>query len=152
MWSSDFPRGELLVHVEGARPPGSGPFPTVIVHPEEDETATAMHGVIWDLAARGYFAIAMDYQRWLDGKFRRNLFAWRSAADISVPIEVASTYAEVDQDRIGATLDLFQQFGLRKTQPRGLRRTIHWPASPMPERYGCAGANGRWPIGWRRWI
>ena len=101
-WSADFPRGELLVHVEGARPPGSGPFPTIIVHPEEDETAEAMHGVIWDLASRGYFAIALDYQRWIDGKYRRNLFSWRSAADISVPLAVTSTYPEVDQNRIGA--------------------------------------------------
>lgn len=102
VWSADVQRGELLVHVEGARPPGSGPFPTVIVHPEEDETAGAMRGVIWDLAARGYFAVALDYQRWLDGKFRRTTFAWRSAADISVPIEVTLTYKEVDRDRIGA--------------------------------------------------
>jgi dienelactone hydrolase len=101
-WSADFPRGELLVHAEGARPPGSGPFPTVIVHPEEDETAEAMRGVIWDLASHGYFAIALDYQRWLDGKYRRSTFAWRSAGDISVPIEVTSTYPQVDQHRIGA--------------------------------------------------
>jgi dienelactone hydrolase len=102
LWSADFTRGSLLVHVEGARPPGSGPFPTVIVHPEEDENATAMHGVIWDLAAHGYLAIAFDYQRWLDGKYRRTLFAWRSEADIMVPIEVTRGYPEVDLDHIGA--------------------------------------------------
>jgi dienelactone hydrolase len=102
VWSADFQRDQLLVHVEGARPPGAGPFPTIIVHPEEDEDATAMRGVIWDLAARGYVAIAYDYKRWLDGEWRRNLFAWRSAGDLALPIDITRAYPEVDQDRIGA--------------------------------------------------
>ena len=102
VWSADFSRDQLLVHVEGARPPGPGPFPTVLVHPEEDETASAMHGVTWDLAVHGYVAIAFDYQRWIDGKYRRNLFAWRSTADIMLPIDVTRAYSEIDQDRIGA--------------------------------------------------
>jgi len=102
VWSADFSRDQLLVHVEGARPPGAGPFPTVLVHPEEDEDATAMHGVIWDLAAHGYAALAFDYKRWLDGKYRRNSFAWRSAADLMLPIDVTRAYPEVDQNHIGA--------------------------------------------------
>jgi len=53
VWSDDFARNELKVHVEGARPPGVGPFPTVLVFPEEEATASDMHGVIWDLAAHG---------------------------------------------------------------------------------------------------
>lgn len=102
VWSADFTRDQLLVHVEGARPPGPGPFPTVLVHPEEEETATAMHGVIWDLAAHGYVAIAYDYQRLIDGKYRRTLFAWQSASDMTLPIDITRAYPEVDQNRIGA--------------------------------------------------
>jgi len=101
-WSGDFARDQLQVHIEGARPSGPGPFPTVIVHPEEDETATDMHGVIWDLAARGYAAIAADYRRWINGKYRRNSFAWRSSADLTLVIDVTRAYPELDQDRIGA--------------------------------------------------
>ena len=102
VWTADFARDELQVHVEGARPRGPGPFPTVIVHPEEEETATAMRGVIWDLAARGYVAIAADYHRWIDGKYRRNMFAWRSSGDITLIIDATRAYPEVDQERIGA--------------------------------------------------
>ncbi len=102
VWSADFARDELLVHVEGARPPGPGPFPTVLVHPEEDETAAAMHGVIWDLATHGYVALAADYRRLIDGKYRRNLFAWRSTGDLMLPIDVTRAYPEADQHRIGA--------------------------------------------------
>lgn len=102
LWKADFARAGLLIHIEGARPPGAGPFPTVIVHPEEEETAVAMHGVIWELAAHGYVAVAADYERFLDGKYRRTTFAWRSAADIELPIDVALSYPEVDPNRLGA--------------------------------------------------
>jgi dipeptidyl aminopeptidase/acylaminoacyl peptidase len=102
LWSADFGRDQLQVHIEGARPPGDGPFPTVIVHPEEEETAVDMHGVIWDLAARGYVAIAADYHRRIDGKWRRNMFAWRSTGDITLVIDATRAYSQVDQSRIGA--------------------------------------------------
>ena len=42
LWSADFGRDELHVHLEGARPPGRGPFPAVVVHPEEEETSAAI--------------------------------------------------------------------------------------------------------------
>ena len=102
VWSADFSQDKLVVHVEGARPSGPGPFPTILVHPEEDETAAAMHGVIWDLATHGYVAMAFDYKRLIDGKYRRTLFAWQTAADVTLPIDVTRAYPEVDQSRIGA--------------------------------------------------
>jgi len=102
VWSADFARDDLKVHVEGARPPGRGPFPTILVHPEEEQTASAMHGVIWDLAARGYVAIAADYHRRIEGEWRRNMFAWRSAGDLTLIIDATRAWPEVDQSRIGA--------------------------------------------------
>ncbi len=102
VWSDDFARGELQVHVEGARPPGAGPFPTILVHPEEEQTAADMHGVIWDLAAHGYVAIAADYHRRIEGEWRRNMFAWRSSSDLTLPIDVTRAYPEADPNRIGA--------------------------------------------------
>src|SRR5258706_8315318 len=101
VWSADFARDELKMHIEGARPPGVGPFPTVLVLPEEEETASDMHGVIWDLAARGYVAIAADYHRRIEGKYRRNMFAWRSTGDLTLIIDATGAYPEVDQNRIG---------------------------------------------------
>ena len=101
-WSADFAREQLEMHVEGARPPGPGPFPTVIVHPEEDQTAADMHGVIWDLASHGYVAIAADYRRWIRRTYRRNSFAWRSTGDLMLVIDATRAYPEVDQSRIGA--------------------------------------------------
>jgi len=102
LWSADFGRDQLQVHIDGARPRGDGPFPTILVHPEEEETAADMRGVIWDLAARGYVAIAADYHRRIDGKWRRNMFAWRSTGDMTLVIDATRAYPQVDQGRIGA--------------------------------------------------
>lgn len=100
-WSDDIDMDPLRIHIQGARPRGAGPFPAVIVHPEGGKTATAMQGVIWDLAARGYVAIAADYERRIDGTYQRNLIAWRSPADVTAILEVIRGYCEIDQDRVG---------------------------------------------------
>ena len=102
LWSADFARGDLKMHIEGARPPGAGPFPTVLVFPEEERTASDMHGVIWDLAARGYVAIAADYERRIEGKYRRSMFAWQTSGDLTLILDTMRAYPEVDQNRMGA--------------------------------------------------
>jgi len=100
-WSADFARNDLLVHVEGARPPGPGPFPAVIVHPEGGTRAVEMDGVIWDLAQHGYVGLAVDYERYRDGRWQPSLFAWRSASDVTPSLDVTRAYPEIDQHHIG---------------------------------------------------
>jgi dienelactone hydrolase len=101
LWSGDFARDELRVHIEGARPRGPGPFPAVIVLPEEEMKASDMNGVIWDLAGRGYAAIAGDYERRIDGKYRQNMFSWKTPGDLALIVDATRDYPEVDQQRIG---------------------------------------------------
>jgi dienelactone hydrolase len=99
-WSEDIQRDQLLIHIEGAHPPGGGPFATVIVHPEGGHTAADMRGIIWDLAGQGYCAVAADYQRRIGGTYRRSLFAWRSVADATAIVDVITQHPEVDPERI----------------------------------------------------
>jgi dienelactone hydrolase len=101
-WSEDVTRGALRMHLEWAQPPGAGPFPTVIVHPEGGGLAENMKGVTRDLAQHGYLAVAVDYQRLLDGKFRRNTFAWRSSSDPVAALELVRAQPQVDRERIAA--------------------------------------------------
>ena len=101
-WSQDVTRGPLKVHLEWVQPPGSGPFATVIVHPEGGGVASDMKGVTRDLAQHGYLAVAVDYERLLDGKFRRNTFAWRERSDPVAALEVVRAQPQVDQGRIAA--------------------------------------------------
>jgi dipeptidyl aminopeptidase/acylaminoacyl peptidase len=101
-WTEDVTRGPLRVHLEWAQPPGTGPFPTVIVHPEGGGVAADMKGVARDLAQHGYLAVAVDYSRLLDGKFRRNTFVWRETSDPVAALELVRAQPRVDRGRIAA--------------------------------------------------
>jgi dipeptidyl aminopeptidase/acylaminoacyl peptidase len=101
-WTEDVTRGPLRMHLEWVQPSGAGPFPTVIVHPPGGGVAAEMKGVARDLAQHGYLAVAVDYQRLLDGRFQRNTFAWRSELDPVAALEVVRATPQVDRDRIAA--------------------------------------------------
>lgn len=100
--SEDVTRGPLRIHLEWVQPPGPGPFPVVIVHPEGGGLAADMRGVARDLAQHGYMAVAVDYWRLLDGEFRRNTFAWRSESDPVAALELVRAKPQVDPERIAA--------------------------------------------------
>lgn len=101
-WSEDVTRGPLLMHLEWASPPGSGPFPAVIVHPPAGGVAAEMRGVIRDLARHGYVGIAADYQRLMDGRFQRTTFSWREPSDPVAALTRARAEPRVDPGRIAA--------------------------------------------------
>jgi dipeptidyl aminopeptidase/acylaminoacyl peptidase len=101
-WTEEVTRGPLRVHLEWTQPSGPGPFPTVIVHPEGGGRAVDMKGVTRDLAQHGYLAVAVDYRRLLDGKFRRNTFAWRAESDPIAVLDVVRSQPHVDRTRIAA--------------------------------------------------
>jgi len=100
-WSEDIKRGSLLLHLEWACPPGDGPFPGVLVHPEAGKKARDMVGVIWDLALHGYMAAAVDYRRFVRGRYRETLFPWRDESDVTAAFEILHARKEVDPNRIG---------------------------------------------------
>lgn len=101
-WTDAIEHGALRVHLEWARPAGSGPFPTVLVHPGGGKPARSMRGVVHDLAGRGYAAVGIHYERRIDGKFRSNAFPWRSHEDVLASLDIVSEHAFVDRDRIAA--------------------------------------------------
>ena len=109
-WAEEIHRDKLLIRLIWAKPNGSGPFPTVIVHPEGGKTAKKMKGIIWALASRGYVAVAIDYKRLIDGSYRKNLLVWRQQSDVTAALLYIKTKAFVDQKRI-ATLG-FSQGGI----------------------------------------
>jgi dienelactone hydrolase len=101
-WSEDVTKGALRIRLEWAAPPGAGPFPAVIVHPEGGKVAADMKGVIRDLAQRGYLAVAADYERLIDGAFHPNTFAWRGTSDPVAALELVRADPRVDPGRIAA--------------------------------------------------
>ena len=101
-WSETVERGELLVRLEAARPPGEGSFPAVLVHPEAGHTAKEMQGILYSLAQAGYLAMAADYRRKRGNRHRKALFAWRDPEDPLAALRVLQDHPLVDSRRVGA--------------------------------------------------
>lgn len=140
-WSEVVDVDPLRIHLEWARPSGTGPYPTVLVHPHGGRTAQHMVGVVWDLAAHGYVAVAADYERHVDGAYRRNLFAWRSAADATAVLDVVVGSPYVDATRVG--LLGFSQGGvfsllIAAHAPRRVRAVVaYYPVTDFPRWLGA---------------
>ena len=90
-------RGALRVRLEWARPRLGGRAPAVIVHPEAGHEAREMRGVLFDLASRGWVAVAADYRR---TDRRGTLFAWRERRDPLAVWERVARDPAVDPARI----------------------------------------------------
>ena len=100
-WNGTATRGQLLIRLEWAAPAGEGRLPTVIVHPEAGHEAHEMRAVLRDLAAHGYLAVAADYRRLIDGRYRNTLFTWRDDGDVHATLDIVRTSPRVNADRIG---------------------------------------------------
>jgi dipeptidyl aminopeptidase/acylaminoacyl peptidase len=72
----------------------------VLVHPHGGKTTRELQGVIWDLASHGYLAVAADYKRLLEGKYKRNTFAWREEKDVLYALEYVLQHPFVDRQRV----------------------------------------------------
>lgn len=90
-------RGALRVRLEWARPRLVDRAPAVIVHPEAGHEAREMRGVLFDLARRGWVAVAADYRR---ADRRGTLFAWRERSDPLAVWERVARDPAVDPSRI----------------------------------------------------
>jgi dienelactone hydrolase len=101
-WDDEVDKGPLRLHLIWAKPMGTGPWPTVLVHPDGGGTAADMRGVLWDLASQGYLAVAADYRRLYYGTYRRTLFPWCDEADTIAVIEVLRSQPEVDWPHLAA--------------------------------------------------
>lgn len=101
-WQQDVTEDDLQMHFSWARPSGNGPFPTVMVHPHGGKTTKEMKGIIWDLAKRGFVAVAIDYKRLLAGKYQRSTFVWKTEADITRSLNIIRQSDWVDPKRIAA--------------------------------------------------
>ena len=89
--------GALRVRLEWARPRPGGRAAAVIVHPEAGHEAREMRGVLFDLAARGWVAVAADYRR---ADRRGTLFAWRERSDPLAVWERVARDPGIDPSRI----------------------------------------------------
>ena len=96
-------RGALRMNLQWVRPPGEGPFPTVLVHPEARHVAKEMRGILRSLALEGYLAVAADYRRLgTDGSPGGSMFAWKDPEDVRTLVDHVLSNPDADPERIGA--------------------------------------------------
>ena len=100
-WSLETRSDDLLVRYEWAAPRGTGPFPTVVVQPGIDTAAPDMRALLWDLASRGYLAVAIDYERIINGASRQVRFPLRNVEEIATLLEPVRAEPRVDPSRMG---------------------------------------------------
>jgi dienelactone hydrolase len=100
-WSEVVTIETLRMHLEWVRPAKLGPLPVVIVHPEAGSRAADMRGILNDLAAAGYLAVAADYQRRKGNRWRQSLFPWQNPDDPKRVMDRVRAHPDVNRERIG---------------------------------------------------
>jgi dienelactone hydrolase len=135
-WAEEVDTGLLRLRLIWAKPAGPGPFPTVLVHPDGGATAADMRGVLWDLASRGYLAVAADYRRRRGDVYRRTLVPWCEEADSTAVLDVLRAQPWVDPHRVGALG--FSQGGifslLLAAQAAEIKAVVaYYPVTDLPQ-------------------
>jgi len=102
-WSEQATQPPLKFSMEWAMPLQRGPHPTVIVHPGLGYNAADLRGITTQLATQGYLAVAVDYQRLINGHYTSTLFPWRDPADSRLALARIMDNPFVDRERL-ATL------------------------------------------------
>ena len=95
-----FDRGQLRVYWLARYPDRKEPLPAVLVHPDRGSFAEDMEGVCLDLAQRGYFAAAANYQRLDNLKEKNPLIPWKRPEDIVAALRHLQKHPRVDSRRI----------------------------------------------------
>ena len=99
--SGIFDRRQLRIHWLAFYPNSPNPLPAVLVHPDAGGFAEDMKGICLDLARRGYFAVAVHYQR-LEALEKKNpLFPWKSPEDVAEALAHLRAHPRVNPERIG---------------------------------------------------
>lgn len=80
-WNESVEKGHLRINLAWAKPMFPGPHPTIIVHPGIGERALDAVDTAVQLARSGYLAVAVDYERRIQGDFQTTTLPWRERSD-----------------------------------------------------------------------
>jgi dipeptidyl aminopeptidase/acylaminoacyl peptidase len=99
-WEQSISINDLRANLLWTKPVTSGPYPTIIVHPGIRETADDMRGLLVDLAKQGYLAVAIDYQRRIDGNWTFSHVPLRKEIEVDFVIDHIAQSPFVDDTNI----------------------------------------------------
>jgi dienelactone hydrolase len=95
-----FDRGQLRVHWLARYPERPERLPAILVHPDRGSFAADMEGICLDLAQRGYFAAAANYQRLENLEEENPLIPWKRPEDMVAALRHLQKHPRVDPGRI----------------------------------------------------
>jgi dipeptidyl aminopeptidase/acylaminoacyl peptidase len=101
-WDRSVSNSNLTIHQLWAKPMKPGPHPTLIIHPGIRETASDLKGLTIDLAKHGYLAVAISYERNINGKLETTPFSLRDMTDFEFVLRTIIHNPLVDKSNIGA--------------------------------------------------
>ncbi len=99
-WVDERIIGDLKVHYEWAAPRAPGQYPTIVIQPGIDTAAEDLRTALWDLASRGYAAVALGDLRDVNGDFQDARFPLRSSDSFKRIIEPVRDEPRVDPARM----------------------------------------------------
>lgn len=101
-WDRSISNANLTIHQQWAKPMTPGPHPTLIIHPGIRETASDLKGLTIDLAKHGYLAVAVSYERNINGKLEATPFSLRDMTDFEFVLRTIIHNPLVDKSNIGS--------------------------------------------------
>lgn len=101
VWEQTVAEGELKVNFLWAKPIAKGPLATIIVHPGMRQESEDMRGVLVDLANQGFLAVAVDYERLIDGEWEVATMPLRTKDEIDFVMNQVTQNPWVDSTNIG---------------------------------------------------
>jgi dienelactone hydrolase len=92
--------GDLRMTFYWSVPGASAPAPAVLLHPGIEEDAHDLRGMTWDLAQRGYAAVAVDYERRANGYYQHVTLPLRTSDEFTAALRHVRRQPAVDGGRI----------------------------------------------------
>lgn len=100
-WERRVSNQNLVIDMQWAKPMKPGPHSTLIIHPGIREKASDLKALTIDLARHGYLAVAVSYQRIVNGTIEDTPFTLRDISDINFVLETIKQNPLVDRSNIG---------------------------------------------------
>lgn len=101
VWEQTVSKSEFKINLLWAKPIQKGRLPTIIVHPGMGQNLEDMRGVLIDLTAQGYIAVAVDYERRINNEWTNAAMPLREKGEIDFLMSEVTKNPWVDSANIG---------------------------------------------------
>lgn len=134
-WRQSVKQGNLQLTLHWVMPARPGPHATVVLNPGRGQEASELMPIASQLARRGYMAVALDYERRIQGSYKATLFPLREQHEANEVLQIIKANNLVDRNRIavmGYSLGGAHAF-LMASSSRDIRAVVaYYPMTDFP--------------------